>query len=155
MVARSTWRPKAAVEGILLSRQMLQGGTMYPRSKLPTQVERFVDLGCNVGFFSCWLAEAGGALSLMIDANKEVVEEVAWHAHTNHWQEAFAVHGVAEERSPNWRTDFCVYWSNHFSWTKRNPFLRGPWKCTNVPYTDVGGAMASEIRQRALPASEG
>ena len=41
------------VESILLSRQMLENGTMYPRAKLPANVERFVDLGCNVGYFSC------------------------------------------------------------------------------------------------------
>jgi len=129
------------VESILLSRQMLESGTMYPRSKLPTQVERFVDLGCNVGFFACWLAESYGATSLkglMIDANKEVVEEAAWHARTNHWQEVFAVHGVAGERSPSGRADFYVYWSNYCSATQRNPFLRGPWKRTSVPCVDVG-----------------
>jgi FkbM family methyltransferase len=129
------------VESILLGRQMLESGSMYPRSKLPTHVERFVDLGCNVGFFACWLAELSGARSfkgLMIDANKEVIEEADWHARTNHWPDVFAVHGVAGERSKSGRADFYVYWSNYCSSTTRNPSLRGPWKRTSAPCIDVG-----------------
>ena len=129
------------VESILLSRQMLESGAMYPRSKLPTQVERFVDLGCNVGYFACWLAELSGARplqGLMIDANPEVVKEANWHARANHWHEVFAVHGIAGARSESGRADSYLYWSNYCSSTAPNPSLHGPWKRTVVPCLDVG-----------------
>lgn len=129
------------VESILLSRQMLESGAMYPRSKLPTNVETFVDLGCNVGYFACWLAELSRTRAmkgLMIDANKKVVEEAEWHAQTNNWKEVFAVHGIAGERSESGQADFYLYWSNYCSSTTRNPSLHGPWKRTRVPCIDVG-----------------
>jgi FkbM family methyltransferase len=129
------------VESILLSRQMLESGAMYPRAKLPANVERFVDLGCNVGYFTCWLAELsrGRPLQgLMIDANKQAVEEAAWHARANHWNEVVAVHGIAGERSASGQADFYLYWSNYCSSTTRNPSLHGPWKRTQVPCVDVG-----------------
>lgn len=129
------------VESILLSQQMLESGAMYPRSKLPANVERFVDLGCNAGYFACWLAELSGARALkglMIDANKEVVQEADWHARANHWREVFAVHGLAGERSASGQADFYLYWSNYCSSTTRNPSLHGPWKRTTVPCVDVG-----------------
>ena len=129
------------VESVLLSQQMLENGGMYPGSKLPTNVERFVDLGCNVGYFACWLAELSGGRALkglMIDANKEVVKEANWHAQANHWKEVFVVQGVAGERSASGETDFYLYWSNYCSSTTRNPSLNGPWKRTRVPCIDVG-----------------
>jgi FkbM family methyltransferase len=129
------------VESVLLSRQMLESGAMYPRSKLPTQVERFVDLGCNVGYFACWLAELSGARplkGLMIDANPAVVKEADWHARANHWHEVFAANGIAGERSESGQADFYLYWSNYCSSTTRNPSLSGPWKRTSVPCIDVG-----------------
>jgi FkbM family methyltransferase len=129
------------VESVLLSRQMLESGTLYPRSKLPTNVERFVDLGCNVGYFACWLAELSEARALkglMVDANLAAVKEAEWHARANHWQGVFVAHGIAGERSASGEADFYLYWSNYCSSTTRNPSLRGPWKHTRVPCVDVG-----------------
>jgi FkbM family methyltransferase len=136
IVYRARW-----VESVLLSRQMLESGAMYPSSKMPTNVETFVDLGCNVGYFACWLAGLSGTRplkGLMLDANKNVVKEAEWHAQRNHWNEVFAVHGIAGERSASGRADFYLYWSNYCSSTTRNPSLRGPWKRTQVPCVDVG-----------------
>ena len=136
VVYRARW-----VESVLLSRQMLESGTLYPRSKLPANVERFADLGCNVGYFACWLADLSRAQAmkgLMIDANQEAVKEAEWHARTNHWKEVFVTHGLAGERSAGGEADFYLYWSNYCSSTTRNPSLRGPWKRIRVPCIDVG-----------------
>ena len=114
---------------------------MYPKSKLPAGVERFVDLGCNVGYFACWLAELAGARpikGLMVDANPAVVEEAGWHARANRWNEVFIVHGIAGKRSESGQAHFYLYWSNYCSATTRNPSLSGPWKRTSVPCLDVG-----------------
>jgi FkbM family methyltransferase len=129
------------VESLPLSRQMLELGTMYPRSKLPTNVERFVDLGCNVGYFGCWLAEVSEARplkGLMIDANKEAIKEAEWHARINRWDDVCAIHGLAGERSASGQADFFLYWSNYCSSTTRNPSLHGSWKRIRVPCIDVG-----------------
>lgn len=49
-------------------------------------VASFADLGCNCGFFTCFLADAlarNDLFGLMIDANPEMVREATWHAKVN------------------------------------------------------------------------
>lgn len=130
------------VESVLLGRQMLEGGSMYPPSKLPPNVTRFIDLGCNVGYFSCWLAHlAGGAplKALLVDANGAVVQEAQWHAQVNQWSEVFAVHGLAGGPSTaDGMADFYLYSSNYCSSSSPNSKLPGNWKHTKVPCVNVG-----------------
>ena len=65
------------LESIPLAVDMLEKGSLYPPDLLPSPLTSFADLGCNVGYFTCWLAhERGRALKgIMVDANPEVVKE--------------------------------------------------------------------------------
>jgi FkbM family methyltransferase len=119
---------------------MLETGTTYPKAKLPANVLTFADLGCNVGYFTCWLAhlaEGRPLKGLMIDANAEVVKEALWHARANRWKEVFAIQGIAGGPSQGGEADFFVFSSSHCSATGRNPLLSGAWKRMRVPCVAV------------------
>jgi FkbM family methyltransferase len=129
------------IESIPLSKQMLESGEMYPADKLPGGVVTCVDLGCNVGYFPCWLARLSGGgrvKGLMIDANPKVVEEARWHARVNHWDQVFALCGIAGGSAGKAEGDFYLYPSNHCSADSPNPSLKDGWKRIRVPCLDVG-----------------
>ena len=74
----------------------LFGRKVYHPSISP-QLETFADLGCNVGYFTCLLADVNPGRQikgLMIDANPQVVKEAAWHAQANQLREVYALHGI-------------------------------------------------------------
>lgn len=50
-------------------------------------VRTFVDLGSNVGYFTCYAADRIGreAIGLAVDANPKMAEETAWHIEHNGW----------------------------------------------------------------------
>jgi FkbM family methyltransferase len=50
-------------------------------------VKTFVDLGSNVGYFTCYAADrvGPGAVGLAVDANPKMAAETAWHIEHNGW----------------------------------------------------------------------
>jgi FkbM family methyltransferase len=50
-------------------------------------VKTFVDLGSNVGYFTCYAADriGPGAIGLAVDANPKMAAETAWHIEHNGW----------------------------------------------------------------------
>ena len=50
-------------------------------------VKTFVDLGSNVGYFTCYAADriGDGAIGLSVDANPKMAAETAWHIEHNGW----------------------------------------------------------------------
>jgi FkbM family methyltransferase len=50
-------------------------------------VKTFVDLGSNVGYFTCYAADriGPGAVGLAVDANPRMAAETAWHIEHNGW----------------------------------------------------------------------
>lgn len=128
------------LESIPLAHEMFEKGNLYDASLLPAGFATFADLGCNVGYFTCWLAHLarGRALKgLMFDANPQAVEEARWHAQANHLADVFAVHGILGEASPGGTVDFYLYESNICS-TSQLPDLekmglKGQWTKIAVP----------------------
>src|SRR5258706_13414439 len=60
------------LESIPLAVEMFEKGTLYDASLLPLNFTTFVDLGCNVGYFTCLLAHLAKGRTLpglMLDAN--------------------------------------------------------------------------------------
>jgi FkbM family methyltransferase len=51
------------------------------------EVKTFVDLGSNVGYFTCYAADriGPGAIGLAVDANPKMAEETCWHIDHNAW----------------------------------------------------------------------
>jgi FkbM family methyltransferase len=84
-------------ESVSLALEILEGGNCYDGKYLPKDFVTFADIGCNVGFFMCWLAEQAGDRSIsgvMIDANPRVVEESQWHVASNKLDGIHVVHGL-------------------------------------------------------------
>jgi FkbM family methyltransferase len=50
-------------------------------------VKTFIDLGSNVGYFTCYAADRIGrdAIGLSVDANPKMAEETRWHITENSW----------------------------------------------------------------------
>jgi FkbM family methyltransferase len=85
------------IESLALSVEMFDNETVYKSSSLPANITSFADLGCNVGYFTCWLANHMNnreLKGLMVDANSEAIEDARWHAETNKLSHVHALHGL-------------------------------------------------------------
>jgi FkbM family methyltransferase len=132
------------VESIPLAQEMFDKGALYDAALLPTGFTTFADLGCNVGYFTCWLAHlaAGRKLKgLMLDANPHAVADARWHAQANGMSEVFGLHGIVGEGSGG-AADFYIYESNICSMSELPDTaamgLTGKWEKISVPHVSVG-----------------
>ena len=133
------------LESIPLSVEMFEKGNLYDASLIPEHFQTFVDLGCNVGYFTCWLKHLAGSRTLrglMLDANPYAVEEAQWHARANSMPEVLGLHGIVGEGKPGEFTEFYLYESNICS-TSHLPDLekmglKGKWEKIRVPCVNVG-----------------
>lgn len=103
------------LESFLLADELLEQNTLYDFASLPRQIDTFVDLGSNVGYFTCWLAHMTrntDLKGLLIDANPQAVVESRWHLAANNMTNAIALHGVVGERNGAEYADFFLYESN-------------------------------------------
>jgi FkbM family methyltransferase len=132
------------VESIPLAQEMFDKGALYDASLLPAQFTTFADLGCNVGYFTCWLAHlaAGRKLKgLMLDANPYAVEDARWHAQANGMNEVFGLHGIVGEGQAGGAADFFLYESNICSTSElpdvEKMGLKGKWEKISVPHVVV------------------
>lgn len=129
------------LESIPLATEMFERGNLYDVSLLPKNFNTFADLGCNVGYFTCWLAHLAQGRpkirGLMLDANPDAVREAQWHAKANQLHEVFAVQGIVGEGRPGEFREFFLYDSNICSMShlteevKQN--LKGKWTKISVP----------------------
>ena len=132
------------LESIPLAHEMFEKGNLYDASLLPAGFTTFADLGCNVGYFTCWLAHLAQGRKLkglMFDANPEAVQEAQWHALANGMDEVFGIHGILGETSPTGAVDFYLYESNICS-TSQLPdlekmVLKGKWTKISVPIVSL------------------
>ena len=132
------------LESIPLAVEMFEKGNLYDSALLPKGFTTFADLGCNVGYFTCWLAHlaAGRKLrGLMLDANPHAAAEAQWHAQSNGMTEAFALNGIAGGGQPGEFAEFFIYESNICS-TSHLPDiermnLKGRWEKIQVPCLKV------------------
>jgi len=133
------WRA-TRLESIPLAHEMFEKGNLYDPELLPKHFTTFADLGCNVGYFTCWLAhQAQGRIlkGVMLDANPDAVEEARWHAQANGMPDVAGIHGILGEESPTGAVDFYLYESNICS-TSQLPDLErmglaGKWTKISVP----------------------
>jgi FkbM family methyltransferase len=142
------------LESIPLAHEMFQKGNLYDAALLPSNFTTFADLGCNVGYFTCWLAHLAQGRKLrglMFDANPEAVEEARWHAQANGLAEVYGVHGLLGESSPTGAVDFYLYESNICS-TSQLPDvekmgLKGAWTRISVPCVSLEEAWRQRFQQ--------
>lgn len=132
------------LESIPLADEMFDQGNLYDSKWLPENFTTFADLGCNVGYFTCWLLHAAHGRKLrglMLDANPDAVREAQWHIEANHLPEAFAINGIAGEGAPGNSTDFFLYESNicstsHLTEAMKKE-LKGKWTKISVPCVGI------------------
>jgi len=132
------------VESIPLAQEMFDKGALYDAALLPKGFTTFADLGCNVGYFTCWLAHlaAGRTLKgLMLDANPHAVAEARWHAEANGMNEVFGVHGIVGEGQAGGVANFYLYESNICSTSElpdvEKMGLKGKWERISVPHVVI------------------
>jgi FkbM family methyltransferase len=132
------------LESIPLADEMFEKGVLYDATLLPAGFSTFADLGCNVGYFTCWLAHLAQGRKLrglMLDANPDAVEEARWHAQANGMAEVFGIHGIAGEGRLGGDAEFYLYESNICS-TSHVPDtvkmdLKGKWEKIRVPCVSI------------------
>jgi FkbM family methyltransferase len=128
------------LESIPLAVEMFEKGSLYDAALLPKEFTTFADLGCNVGYFTCWLMHLAGGRKLrglMLDANPQAVEEARWHAQANAMPDVHALHGIVGEGAPGGFAEFFLYESNicstsHLPDTEKMG-LTGRWEKIRVP----------------------
>src|SRR5260221_5183316 len=139
------------LESIPLAVEMFEKGALYDAALLPKGFTTLADLGCNVGYFTCWLAHLAQGRKLrgiMLDANPDAVKEAQWHAQANGLTEVFGLHGILGESSPSGAVDFYLSESNICS-TRRLPDLekmglKGKWSKISLPCL----SLEENLRQR-------
>lgn len=131
------------IESIPLAQEMFDKGALYDASLLPANFTTFADLGCNVGYFTCWLAHLAQGRTLkglMLDANPQAVADAQWHADANGMKEVYGIHGVVGEGSGG-AADFYIYESNICSMSEMPDTeamgLKGQWEKISVPHVSV------------------
>ena len=132
------------LESIPLAVEMFEQSKLYSGALLPEGFSTFIDLGCNVGYFTCWLAHLAHGRKLkglMLDANPDAVAEARWHARANQMPEAIALHGIVGEGLAGEMAEFFLYESNicstsHLPDTVKSN-LKGKWTKISVPCINI------------------
>lgn len=132
------------IESIPLAVEMFERN-FYDANFLPKGFSTFADLGCNVGYFTCWLAHLTNnrpLKGLMIDANPDAVAEAKWHAQANGWAQVYPLNGILGEQSNKPFVDFFLYESNICSTSSLEQMealgLKGRWTKIQVPCLSLG-----------------
>jgi len=132
------------LESIPLAVEMFEHENLYDATLLPKDFTTFVDMGCNVGYFTTWLVQLAGGRKLkglMLDANPDAVAEAQWHAQVNLMPEIVALHGIVGEGSPGEVAEFFLYESNICSTSHVSDVaklnLKGKWSKISVPCVNI------------------
>jgi FkbM family methyltransferase len=83
------------VESLLMADEIFNRG-VYGDPFVGRSVKTFVDLGCNVGYFTCFASDRIGrdAIGLSVDANPKMAAETKWHIEHNGWSRVRGVWSV-------------------------------------------------------------
>lgn len=115
-----------SVASLVAAREIF-GTAMYREPLRGEAIKRFVDLGCNVGFFPILLADLAGSRDLeglMIDGNHAVLTEAEAHMKMNGLGSVDVILGLAGFSDLQRQADFLINPSSHIASTatgKLNP----------------------------------
>lgn len=134
----------SSVASIVAANEIFQT-QMYQQPLRGEPIKRFVDLGCNVGYFPVLLAELTGSRDLqglMIDGNQTVLDEAAEHVEENGLKNVVIILGLAGFEAGRSEAAFHVNPSSHIASTatgKMNPDVpaAGRSVTVTVPCIDV------------------
>jgi FkbM family methyltransferase len=103
------------LDSLALAAEMFESDTVYSASDLPANVRTFADLGCNVGYFTCWLCDqvkTRQVKGLMVDANAEAVEDARWQVEANNLENVRVLHGLAGTKGKDGEATFYLHAAN-------------------------------------------
>jgi len=123
------------VDSLALASEMFDSDKVYSASDLPTNIRTFADLGCNVGYFTCWLCDqfkTRKVKGLMVDANTDAVEDAKWQVAANRLNDVHVLHGLVGTAGKDGQATFYLHAANvcstavpsddalrqHFTWTQ-------------------------------------
>lgn len=130
------------LDSLALSVEMFDESSLYSVSDLSAQIRTFADIGCNVGYFTCWLSHQTRNTRLkgiMVDANPDAVEEARWHAQANKLNDVHAINGLVGPGLQEGEADFFLHRSNVIS-TAVAPdgaATSSAWKRIKVPHVSI------------------
>lgn len=108
---------------------------------LKQEINTFIDLGCNVGYFTLWLAgitQNKNLRGLMIDANPELTQEVLTHITNNNLSKVHFVYGLAgKELNFNIIPGYGLTSINENMSEEQAEEYRGNWKTIKPPSIDL------------------
>jgi FkbM family methyltransferase len=131
------------LESLGLSVEMFDECSLYAVSGLPMHIRTFVDLGCNVGYFTCWLCRETKNTELkglIVDANPEAIEDAQWHVEANGFRNVHVLHGLAGAGAQEGESDFFVHVSNVVSTASPQggvSNLSNDWTQLKVPFVSI------------------
>jgi FkbM family methyltransferase len=131
------------LESLELSVEMFDECSLYALSGLPSRIRSFVDLGCNVGYFACWLCremKSNQLKGLLVDANPEAIEDAEWHVKANGFCNVYVLCGLAGAGPQMGEADFFVHVSNVVSTSSPQgdvSKLGNDWTHLKVPFIGI------------------
>ncbi len=129
------------IESLALSVEFFDDDVLYEIEGLEPKIQTFADLGCNVGYFTCWLChklKTTKLKGLMVDANEDAVQDARWHIERNHLAEVHALHGLVGTGQKTGQADFFVHTSNVCSTAEPEPDTPAScWTRVQVPRLNV------------------
>ena len=120
------------------------------------EVRTFVDLGSNVGYFTCYAMERiqnPDAFGIAVDANPKMAAETAFHIDSNHWRNVKGISGVVGFPSGVEEASFFLNPSNiSGSATVLNPNIpaKGAQQEIKVPTVDLNKAWRDHAGDRRV-----
>lgn len=103
------------VDSLALAVEMFESDTVYSASDLPANIRTFTDLGCNVGYFTCWLCDqlkTRQVKGLMVDANAEAVADARWQVTANNLCDVHVLHGLVGTGRTDGEATFYLHAAN-------------------------------------------
>jgi FkbM family methyltransferase len=140
------------VESLGLSAEMFDKGDLYSIADVPAEIRTFADVGCNVGYFTCWLCDrlnTREVKGLMVDANAEALQDAEWHVRANQLNDVHVLHGLVGVRNRTGHADFFLHTANVCS-TAVPPAgaldQRNTWTRVKVPCVNLEESWQSRFR---------
>jgi FkbM family methyltransferase len=142
------------VESLLMADEIFKR-EVYRDPFVDREVKTFIDLGSNVGYFTCFAADRIGrdAVGLAVDANPKMAEETRWHCEHNGWSNVRGVWSVVGFPAGVEQAPFFLNPSNiSGSATVLNPNIppKGPQTEITVPTIDLDRAWREHAGDRPV-----
>jgi len=147
----------ADLEAFFLRDEIFERETYRRALVLAGDVKTVVDIGCNVGFFCCYLRhyfQRTDFQGLCIDANSEVLKQTRHNLAVNGLSGIRSYHGLVGPRGGEATQDFYVYashlGSSQFVKPESGRALKGKWKKVAVPVLKVSEIWQKEYGTREI-----